>query len=162
VNHTFILAAAALLLYCLYLSVKGVICLYRNGEKKLFIIGVIFLIGAPLLVWSSSLIPENKMNIWLVLPLLGIFVVWLFIGFFIKSYLNNKEINKKSGKHNTKPVTTEKKRKINYIKLLIALVLWCIGVFIGIPNKTVNICLLCICLYCLSSSISYIWRSRGF
>lgn len=152
---------AVMVVYGLFLLIKAMRRLYREGEKKLVFCAIIFMVVAPCLVWLSGLIPEERTNLWTALPTLLLFLLWVCAGYFLESYRKQKEKLRDMGLDQRTQAPANMLLR-NTLVLAAGLAIWLYGAFVGIGDRTVEICLLCVSLFLLASSIGTFWKYRKF
>lgn len=145
--------------YGLFLTVRALLQLYRAGEHKLVWYAVAFVLGTPLLLWLSALIPEERISIWTALPTILLFFVWICFGYFLESFRKNRAKEIEMGIYKQKKPGNQRR---NLLVCLAGLVIWFVGAFVQIPNRTLEICLLCVSVFLLASGIGSLWRNRSF
>ncbi|MCL1906151.1 MAG: hypothetical protein FWG06_03985 [Clostridiales bacterium] len=147
--------------YGLFLLVRALPRLYRAGEKKLVYCVMGFVLITPLPVWLVSSMPREHLSLWLALPALILFGIWLCLGYFVESY--RKKMEQNTGKEPAKrPSPPPGLLRRNVLILAAGLIIWCYGAFVGIDNSRAETALLCVCLLLLTASLGSLWRYRKF
>ncbi|MCL1975266.1 MAG: hypothetical protein FWG61_03785 [Firmicutes bacterium] len=156
-----ILGFLVMVSYGLFLLIRALFCLYRAGARKLVYVISGFMISVPPLIWLVAKIPADRMSIWFALPTLVLCGFWVCLGYFVEGYRKKKE--KGNGLFPVdKPLPTPSLIRRNVLILVSGLVLWCYGAFIGIANRQLEIVLLCICIFLLTTSLASLWKYRKF
>lgn len=147
--------------YSIFLLLKAMLRLYREGEKKLVFCVIGFMVVAPFLIWLSGLLKEEQISLWTALPTLLLFLLWICAGYFLESYRKQKEKQRVMGIcERQQPPPGLMKR--NCLVFGTGLGIWLYGAFIGIGHHTTELCLLCVSLLLLASSIGSFWKYRKF
>ena len=154
-----IIGLLAIIGYGLFLLIRALPRLYRAGDQKLVYCAIVFTLAVPLAVWLIAKIPAERMNIWLALPALVLFGIWVCVGYFTESYRKKKERNSTL---ESKPAAPPSLKRRNMLIFAAGLIIWLFGAFIGIADRNVEIALLCISMLLLISSIGSFWRYRKF
>ncbi|MEG1500819.1 MAG: hypothetical protein RR396_02585, partial [Clostridiales bacterium] len=63
--------------YSLFLSFKNILYFYKNGEKRMAMIGSLFLLITPFLVYGAALIPNySNLRLWVGAPAICLGSFW--------------------------------------------------------------------------------------
>lgn len=149
-------------LYGLFLFIRGMIRLHKEGEKKLFLCAALFFVVAPLIVCLVAFMPEEQLNIWFALPAVLLGLIWISTGYFLESYLRKQKQMALEGRK--RPILARPPHWLRNSMLCLAsgAALWAFGALIGIKNATVETCALCVSCFLLMFGLSRLWRYRGF
>lgn len=150
-------------LYGLFLFIRGLFRLAKMQELKMlyWILGA-FGFGA-ILVGAGFLIKVSSVNIWIALPLVVIAFILISAGYFLESFLRAEQRRRVDGLAKVIPVRPKNWLRNNLFLLVLGMILWAIGAFVGYgESETVNTCLLCLCMFLFARSIVSFWKYRGF
>ena len=75
--------------YGVFLTIRGLIRVYRDKEMKMFWSVLGFFVAAPLLLFVILLLVKNY-NLWTVLPVLVLGLGWISMGYLFESYLRKE------------------------------------------------------------------------
>ena len=148
--------------YSIFLMIRGMVRLYKLKEMKLFWSALIFFIGDPLLLLGVFLL-IRQYNIWTVLPALVLAVAWVFMGYALEIFLRKERERKANGMKRIIPRAKPGQLRKDLLLLAVALVLWALGAS-GIfgAHGVLETCAVCVCFFLLASSVSDLWKYRGF
>ena len=156
---TILFSLACVALFGVFLTVRGVIYLWRHGDKQTAVFATALFLLLPLGIWLLANTPMEKMNPWVVMPALLLLLVWISIGYLLDGYRRKDMEGPKSGAKNSRPSHTGKGFVVrDGVCCLFGIGLWLYGFCIGFPNKTVDTMALCICLFLLTISFASFWR----
>lgn len=155
-------------LYGLFLFIRGLFRLKKTGEHKMFgwCLGL-FCLGL-LILGLGLLIKLEAINSWIALPILLVLFMMFSAGYFLESYLRHEKRRRADGLDKIIPARPKHWLRNNLILLVVALIIWAVGAFIGFSfiglgdNKTFEISLLCICMFLVARALSSLWKYRGF
>ncbi len=147
--------------YGVFLTIRGLIRVYREKEMKMFWSALAFFVAAPLLLFVILLLVKNY-NLWTVLPVLVLGMGWISMGYLFESYLRKEKARKADGIKKILPKPKPGQIRKDLILLGVALVLWVLGILGVFTNGTVETVAVCICFFLFASSISDLWKYRGF
>lgn len=147
--------------YGVFLTIRGLIRVYREKEMKMFWSALGFFVAAPLLLFVILLLVKNY-NLWTVLPVLVLGMGWISMGYLFESYLRKEKARKADGIKKILPKPKPGQIRKDLILLAVALVLWVLGILGIFTNGTVETVAVCICFFLFASSISDLWKYRGF
>lgn len=147
--------------YGVFLTIRGLIRVYREKEMKMFWSALAFFVAAPLLLFVILLLVKNY-NLWTVLPVLVLGMGWISMGYLFESYLRKEKARKADGIKKILPKPKPGQIRKDLILLSVALVLWVLGILGIFTNGTVETVAVCICFFLFASSISDLWKYRGF
>ena len=147
--------------YGVFLMIRGMIHVYREKEMKLFWSALIFFVAAPLLLFAILLLVKNY-NLWTVLPVLVLGAGWISMGYLFESYLRKEKARKADGIKKILPKAKPGQIRKDLILLAVALIIWVLGIVGVFTNGTVETVAVCICFFLFASSISDLWKYRGF
>ncbi len=147
--------------YGVFLTIRGLIRVYREKEMKMFWSALAFFVAAPLLLFVILLLVKNY-NLWTVLPVLVLGMGWISMGYLFESYLRKEKARKADGIKKILPKPKPGQIRKDLILLGVALVLWVLGILGIFTNGTVETVAVCICFFLFASSISDLWKYRGF
>ena len=82
--------------YGVFLTIRGLIRVYREKEMKMFWSALAFFVAAPLLLFVILLLVKNY-NLWTVLPVLVLGMGWISMGYLFESYLRKEKARKADG-----------------------------------------------------------------
>lgn len=157
-----ILGAACLGIYGVFLSVRGMIRLWKLEQKQMLVCMAAFFLLAPLLVVGGLFLGDNGWTLWLALPVLALAIAWICQGYFLEFYLRRELRLKQDGLKRVIPKRPAKGLRNDLLLLAAALLIWCWGMFIGIKTPMVETCAICLCVFLLARSLASLWRYRGF
>ncbi|MBQ6535197.1 MAG: hypothetical protein IJI40_00235 [Firmicutes bacterium] len=120
-----------------------------------------FFVAAPLLLFVILLLVKNY-NLWTVLPVLVLGLGWISMGYLFESYLRKEKARKADGIKKILPKPKPGQIRKDLILLAVALILWVLGIFGVFTNGTVETVAVCVCFFLFASSISDLWKYRGF
>ncbi len=152
---------AAVAAYSLVLLIGGLIKLFKEDEKKLAIIVIVFMVVAPLLILATELIPEQNLSIWLAMPSFVLIVVWVCAGYFLESYRKRKAKDISMGIFKKEKAPPQLFRR-NIIILIIGLIIWLCGANGLLAGHRFESIALAISLFLITAGIASLWRYRGF
>ncbi len=156
------IGAACTAAYGMFLMVRGLVRLWRNGEKKMFGWLLVFFLGLPALIVAGILLPQEK-NVWITLPVVLLIICWVCAGYFLESYLRREQRRRLEGGSRIRPARPPHWRRNNLGLLIIALCVWAFGAFVGYGRLvTLNFALLCASLFVCCRSVLMLWRYRNF
>ena len=147
--------------YSVFLMIRGLIRVYREKEMKMFWSALIFFLAAPLLLLAILLLIKSY-NLWTVLPVLVLGFGWLFAGYLFESYLRKEKARKADGLKKTLPKPQPGQIRKDLILLAVAVLIWVLGVLGVFTNGTLETVAVCVCFFLFASSISDLWKYRGF
>lgn len=147
--------------YGVFLTIRGLIRVYREKEMKMFWSVLGFFVAAPLLLFVILLLVKNY-NLWTVLPVLVLGLGWISMGYLFESYLRKEKARKADGIKKILPKPKPGQIRKDLILLAVALILWVLGIFCVFTNGTVETVAVCVCFFLFASSISDLWKYRGF
>ena len=147
--------------YGVFLTIRGLIRVYREKEMKMFWSALAFFVSAPLRLCVILLLVKNY-NLWTVLPVLVLGMGWISMGYLFESYLRKEKARKADGIKKILPKPKPGQILKDLILLGVALVLWVLGILGVFTNGTVETVAVCICFFLFASSISDLWKYRGF
>ena len=147
--------------YGVFLTIRGLIRVYRDKEMKMFWSVLGFFVAAPLLLFVILLLVKNY-NLWTVLPVLVLGLGWISMGYLFESYLRKEKARKADGIKKILPKPKPGQIRKDLILLAVALILWVLGITGVFTNGTVETVAVCICFFLFASSISDLWKYRGF
>ena len=147
--------------YGVFLTIRGLIRVYREKEMKMFWSALAFFVAAPLLLFVILLLVKNY-NLWTVLPVLVLGMGWISMGYLFESYLRKEKARNADGIKKILPKPKPGQIRKDLILLGVALVLWVLGILGVFTNGTVETVAVCICFFLFASSISDLWKYRGF
>lgn len=147
--------------YGVFLTIRGLIRVYREKEMKMFWSALAFFVAAPLLLFVILLLVKNY-NLWTVLPVLVLGMGWISMGYLFESYLRKEKARKADGIKKILPKPKPGQIRKDLILLGVALILWILGMVGVFTNGTVETVAVCICFFLFASSISDLWKYRGF
>jgi|GEM_PF-2081023 len=153
---------AALTVYGLFLLLRGMIRLHQEGENKLLAWVAAFFVIAPSLVALVGNIPQERLNIWIVIPTLLLALGWISSGYFVESYLRREKQRNLEGKKRELPARPPHWLRDNLLLIGGGAALWLVGVFVGISNAVLETSALCVSVFLLLRGGSRLWRYRGF
>ena len=172
-TQVLLLGGICVTLYGVFLMIRGMIHVYREKEMKMFRSALLFFIGAPLLLLSIILLVKEY-NLWTVLPVLILGIGWICMGYLFESYLRKEKARKADGikKIIPKPKAGQIRKDLillavaaavaAFIMLAVAVIIWVLGILGVFTNGTVETVAVCICFFLFASSISDLWKYRGF
>lgn len=158
-----IIGISGVCLYGLFLLVRGLFRLAQLHEWKMFYwtLGLFFF--GCVLVGAGFLVKVDNLNIWIALPVFVIAFVLISAGYFLESFLREERRRRIDGLGRVFPVRPKNWLRNNLLLLILALILWIVGAFVGYGgNETVDTCLLCLCMFLLAKSLVSFWKYRGF
>ena len=147
--------------YGVFLTIRGLIRVYRDKEMKMFWSALGFFVAAPLLLFVILLLVKNY-NLWTVLPVLVLGLGWISMGYLFESYLRKEKARKADGIKKILPKPKPGQIRKDLILLAVALILWVLGILGVFTNGTVETVAVCVCFFLFASSISDLWKYRGF
>ena len=147
--------------YGVFLTIRGLIRVYREKEMKMFWSALAFFVAAPLLLFVILLLVKNY-NLWTVLPVLVLGMGWISMGYLFESYLRKEKARKADGIKKILPKPKPGQIRKDLIMLAVALILWVLGILGVFTNGTVETVAVCVCFFLFASSISDLWKYRGF
>lgn len=148
--------------YSTYLSLRGIIRLYKIGSKKMFACALAVFVLVPILLVIVLLAPRELLSIWIVLPLGAFSLGWLFLGYLLRRHMAHQKELQLSGR---KRVVLQPTRKIvitNLLLIVAALIIWAIGAFIGIKWPTIETCAVCAAVFMFAKGLGTLWKYRDF
>lgn len=156
-----IVGGVCVALYGVFLMIRGMIRVFREKEMKMFWSALIFFLAAPALLLVIILLVKNY-NLWTVLPVLVLGLSWIAMGYFFESYLRKEKARKADGLKKVIPKAKPGQIRKDLILLAVAVILWVAGVLGVFTNGTLETVAVCACFFLLASSISDLWKYRGF
>lgn len=156
-----LLGGICVTIYGVFLMIRGMIRLYRDKEMKMFRSALIFFLGAPLLLLAIVLLIKSY-NLWTALPVLVLGLGWISMGYLLESYLRKEKARKADGMKRILPKAKPGQLRKDLILLAVAIIIWVLGVVGVFTNGTVETVAVCICFFLFASSISDLWKYRGF
>ena len=157
-----LIGLAAVAAYGLFLLIRGMIRLYKEGEIKLLAWVAAFFVIAPLVVVLVGRVPEEKLNIWIVIPAVLLGLAWICVGYVLESYLRREKQQRLEGKKREIPARPAHWLRDNLLMIGGGAAVWLVGVLVEIKNTTLETCALCVCVFLLLRGGSRLWRYRGF
>lgn len=157
-----IIGLAAVSLYGLFLFIRGMVRLYKDGQKKLLLCAVIFFVIAPLLVVAAGRVPQSRMSVWIAIPAVLLALIWALTGYFLEGYLRNEKKRRLEGRKRMIPPRPAHWPRNDILTLAGGVAIWLAGVFIKLNNPTIDTCALCISVFLIIRGASHLWRYRGF
>lgn len=177
-----LIAVAIVILYSIFLAFRSLLYHWRRGQRLSVFIQVVLLLLMPLALYFVALIPNDSVfKLWVGIPVVLVGIYWALIGFFMdakikketayesfveKTYPEEQEYTAET------PLISKEAREVKPPKgkwrfkqvaiIIIALIIWSYGVFVGISNKQAEIIALCLCVFLLVFSISSLWRWRNY
>ena len=148
-------------LYGVFLTIRGLVNVYRDKEMKMFWSVLALFVGAPLLLLVILLLVKNY-NLWTVLPVLLQGFGWISMGYIFETYLRKEKARKADGLKRIIPTPKPGQIRKDLILLGTAIVIWLLGMFGIFTNGTVETVAVCVCFFLFASSISDLWKYRGF
>ena len=133
-----------------FLAIRGLVRLYQDQELQLAISSTIV---------STSVIA----NIWLLLPLIAIFIIWVGFGYWLAFYMQKDKQRQMSGLDKEIPARPRHYWRDNLLALIAGISIWVIGNFIDFSRLPIlEIGLLCLALFLVIASCVRLWKYRGF
>ena len=148
-------------LYGVFLTIRGLVNVYRDKEMKMFWSVLALFVGAPLLLLVILLLVKSY-NLWTVLPVLLLGFGWISMGYIFETYLRKEKARKADGLKRIIPTPKHGQIRKDLILLGTAIVIWLLGMFGIFTNGTVETVAVCVCFFLFASSISDLWKYRGF
>lgn len=148
-------------LYGVFLTIRGLVNVYRDKEMKMFWSVLGLFIAAPLLLLLIILVVKSY-DLWTVLPVLLLGFGWISMGYIFETYLRKEKARKADGLKRVIPTPKPGQIRKDLILLGTAIVIWLLGMFGIFTNGTVETVAVCICFFLFASSISDLWKYRGF
>ena len=148
-------------LYGVFLTIRGLVNVYRDKEMKMFWSVLALFVGAPLLLLVILLLVK-KYNLWTVLPVLLLGFGWISMGYIFETYLRKEKARKADGLKKVIPTPKSGQIRKDLLLLVAAIVIWLLGMFGIFTNGTVETVAVCICFFLFASSLSDLWKYRGF
>ena len=148
-------------LYGVFLTIRGLVNVYRDKEMKMFWSVLGLFIAAPLLLLLIILVVKSY-DLWTVLPVLLLGFGWISMGYIFETYLRKEKASKADGLKRVIPTPKPGQIRKDLILLGTAIVIWLLGMFGIFTNGTVETVAVCICFFLFASSISDLWKYRGF
>ena len=148
-------------LYGVFLTIRGLVNVYRDKEMKMFWSVLALFVGAPLLLLVILLLVKNY-NLWTVLPVLLLGFGWISMGYIFETYLRKEKARKADGLKRIIPTPKPGQIRKDLMLLGTAIVIWLLGMFGIFTNGTVETVAVCVCFFLFASSISDLWKYRGF
>ena len=159
-TQVLLLGGICVTLYGVFLMIRGMIHVYREKEMKMFRSALLFFIGAPLLLLIILLVKEY--NLWTVLPVLILGIGWICMGYLFESYLRKEKARKADGIKKIIPKPKAGQIRKDLILLAVAVIIWVLGILGVFTNGTLETVAVCVCFFLFASSISDLWKYRGF
>ncbi len=160
---TIIFAIVCVALFGVFLTIRGVVYLWRHHDKPTAAFATVLFFILPILIWRLANTPMEAMNAWIVMPALLLLLAWISIGYLLDAYRRKDIGGKKSGAKSAVPAKTTKGFVVrDLVCCLLGIAIWIYGYWIGFPNKTVDTMALCICLFLLTISFASFWRYRQY
>ncbi len=147
-----------------FLAIRGLVRLYQDQELQLAISSTIVFVLLPLIIvvgicFSTSVIA----NIWLLLPLIAIFIIWVGFGYWLAFYMQKDKQRQMSGLDKEIPARPRHYWRDNLLALIAGISIWVIGNFIDFSRLPIlEIGLLCLALFLVIASCVRLWKYRGF
>ena len=148
-------------LYGVFLTIRGLVNVYRDKEMKMFWSVFGFFIAAPLLLLLIILVVKSY-DLWTVLPVLLLGFGWISMGYIFESYLRKEKARQADGMKKVIPKPKPGQIRKDLILLGCAITIWFLGMFGVFTNGTLETVAVCICFFLFASSISDLWKYRGF
>lgn len=150
-------------IYGLFLFIRGLARLWAQGQKKMFAFCLSAYGLGCLALLACLFVKLEDLDIWILLPAMLLIFLLFSAGYFLESYLRELQRLKKQGLQRQTPQRKKYSLLIDLLMLFTALLIWCLGFFVGYDsNQTVEIILLCICMFLLARSVTSLWKYRGF
>ncbi len=160
-TQVLLLGGICVALYGVFLMIRGMIHVYKEKEMKMFWSALIFFFGAPLLLLIIVLLVKSY-DLWTALPVLVLGLGWISMGYIFESYLRHEKSRKADGLKKIIPKAKPGQIRKDLILLAVAVVIWGLGMAGVFTNGTVQTVAVCICFFLFASSISDLWKYRGF
>lgn len=160
-TQVLLLGGICVAVYGVFLMIRGMIRVYREREMKMFWSALSFFLGAPLLLFVIILLVKSY-DLWTVLPILVLGLGWISMGYVLESYLRKEQARKTDGMKKVLPKPKPGQIRKDLILLAAALIIWVLGLIGVFSNGTVETVAVCICFFLFASSISDLWKYRGF
>lgn len=160
--YAVLLAFCCLAIFGAYLTIRSLIRLYKDGQKRMFRWVLGFFLVLPTALFITLSLWQGQWTIWVALPIVLIGLTWMCEGYFVESFLRQEKQMALEGRKRVVPTPPPGARRKQFILLGVAIIIWCYGMFIGIANPTVETCALCLSIFLLGRALATLWRYRGF
>lgn len=147
----------------LFFSIRGMFRLHSIGQNKLLLCCLCIFLLAPLLfVLGILFIPDDKFNIWTVVPLLLLAAVWILLGYALQIYLRREKAHRLDGIKRQRPCPPPHEIRNDLLLIVASVIIWFMGAFVGLAHPTIETCAMCACVFMFFKGVLSLWRYRKF
>jgi hypothetical protein len=159
---TIVIAVFLLIFSSLFFGIQTMPQLFKlNSTGKKFFWGflIFFLLAPCFILVFYYIIRQYEFNIWSAAPLIFVSLMWLATGFLTKvAYKTLTEENPKRKRVTFTPADIKKRYKLSVLFLVLAVVIWVLGLTVGFGSYDVALVILCI--YFILQAIAFILGNR--
>lgn len=147
-----------------FLAIRGLIRLYQAQERKLAISSTIIFIILPLIIVGTICWADNIVaNIWLLLPLIAFFSLWVGFGYWLAYYMQQVKRQQLTGLEQAIPPRPAHYWRDNLLSLGAGIAIWVAGNFFDLRRLPIlEVALLCLALFLTVGACIRLWKYRGF